>query len=200
MRFDCARTCHAFERCRFHFILDALGLGQTAFSHTTKVKVELRNIGALAAAIVRMGGVVIGQGDHRLFSSHETGFGFTLPNWYKPLVLHADSSLAYDAYGGVWGDEQDIGKLTALYAIECARLTAIEQGWYCEESGANLVIYHPTGGTLTVTPEGICDASGFVGAGCHAFEPIELALGSHREVTNKPEGLIEQAHIHEGGS
>lgn len=195
MQFKCGRTCRVFERCRFTPVLSALGRGQTAFSHTAHVKVDFHDLDVLARCITEMGGKVLGHGEYKLYSSTEQGWGFTLPGWQYPLIVTEGASLSYDNYAGMWGKLGDVETLRRSYTIECAAAAAAAQGWYCERQGESLVVYHPAGGTLTVTPDGVCDAMGIVGAGCHVFEAIESALGQSREVTLKPEYFAERANV-----
>lgn len=201
--FSCPRTCPWFEprdECRFNPVL--LALGRTgATSHTTTIKVEYREPEALGRAAVAMGGQVLGQGQHGLHSSVESGYAIHLPGWRYPVILRADGRLAMDHYGGRWGNQEDLKRLDVLYAIEVAAAAATSQGWYHERMADTLVIYHPDGGTLTVTG-GTVDAAGFTGQGCHdAALAIEQALG--REVARelKTEYFCERAHVRatEGG-
>ncbi len=138
-------------------------------------------------AAVRLGGRALGEGAHRLYSTTEHGYAVQLPGWRYPLVLRADGTLAMDHYGGQWGNPADLDRLTRAYAIEAAREAAAAQGWMQEErADGSLLIYHPSGGTLTVLPDGTVDAAGFLGAGCHdAAAAIEAALGRPLERTYK---------------
>jgi hypothetical protein len=157
-------------------------------SHTISAQIELRNTAALDYAVKQMNGQILGQGTHRLFSTQETGFGFRLPNWRCPLVARSNGTLAYDDYNGAWGNVSDLDKLKAHYALAAARAAAEAQGWYCEESAGQLIIYHPDGGTLTVDATGVIDASGFVGSACElASKPIAEALGEITSQTKKAE-------------
>jgi hypothetical protein len=195
--FSCGRTCRPFcEECRFGPVLVALG-PNLVFSHTRRVSVEYRDRDAFGRCAIALGGTVLGEGDHRLYETHETGYGVTLPDWHYPIVLRSDRSLAYDDYNGSWGNVADLAKLKDRYAIEAARSAAEAQGWYCENDAANnLVIYHPEGGTLTVNAKGVVDLAGFVGSSC--TEPgriIAEALGRTVETQDKPEMHTEFARM-----
>jgi len=153
-------------------------------SHTVKQKVDLTNKDALTKAVVKFGGTVIGEGAHRLYQANEeTGFAFNLPGWQYKLVLTDDGTLKFDDYGGCWGDRKDITRLTEIYAIEVAKFAAEQQGWmYEEQSDGSLLIYHPDGGTLSVSKDGRVDAENFIGGGCaDATEVIAAALGRHTD-------------------
>lgn len=162
--------------------------GDKSMSHTVKVKVEFKDTGALARAVELMGGAVIGQGQHELYSGSEPGWGFTLPGWQYPLILRADGSLAFDDYHGYWGNVADLDRLKAEYALGAAEVAAQAQGWYCERVSGELMIYHPDGGVLRVNAEGTVDASQFTGPNCVlAAAPIEQALGTAGGHELKPE-------------
>lgn len=120
-------------------------------SHTVKVKVQLRNKTALGISVVELQGTVLGDGTHNLYQGQEIGYGFTLPRWSFPLVLKESGELAYDDYHGIWGNPADIDVLTQRYSIQVAKAAADAQGWMTERVGGSLLIFHPDGGTLTIS-------------------------------------------------
>jgi hypothetical protein len=151
---------------------------------------------ALKAAVEAMGGQFLGEGQYKLYSSSEIGLGFRLPGWTYPCICRSDGTLAYDDYNGAWGNVNDLQRLKGAYAIEAARLAAQDLGWYTELHGDELVIHHPDGGTLTVSPNGTVDAACFLGRDCaSAAAPIEAALGRKVDTTLKPEYFQERAKI-----
>lgn len=193
--FNCPRTCPRFERvdvCRFSGILAAAGVVGVVNSETVSVDVAFSDTETLAAAVVAMGGQVIGQGLHELFETEPVaGFGFRLPDWSYPLVATAGGKLAFDNYGGKWGNPADIDKLRAEYSMMAAANAAAANGWQSERIDVNgaaaLRVYHPGGGYLDVTG-GLVDANGFDGIGCHAAaEQLAAAMGSVAAVAVKPE-------------
>lgn len=166
--FDCPRTCPHFERqdvCRFNAIFDKLG-SAVVNSHTVKIKTEFRDDDTLAHAVRSLGGQVLGRSTHKLYERSETGFGFTLPGWRYPLVVTQDGQLAYDDYRGSWGNVKDLDRLKSEYVLATAEQAAMQQGWLTQRDGETLTVFHPTGGTLVVTPNG-AEANGFLGSGCH---------------------------------
>lgn len=165
-------------------------------SHTVTVRVEYRDLDALSAAVVALGGTVLGQGEHQLYQGTVSGWGAQLPGWRYPIVL-ADGDLAYDDYRGAWGDTALLERLRERYAVEAARRAASEQGWISEDQpDGSLVIYHPDGGTLQVSPSGEVEAAGFSGAGCvGAAAPIEQALGRPIDRSLAPEYYDARARV-----
>ena len=92
-------------------------------------------------------------------------------------------------YGGLLtvGGQKCEG-LVGDYTIETARNAANAQTWpVVDNSDGSIIIYHPSGGTLTVNRDGTVDANGFVGSGCTVASIIENTLGTTRETTFKPE-------------
>lgn len=198
--FSCGRTCRPFcEQCRFTPILSALGPNKV-YSHTTRVKVEYKSPDDFGRAALAMGGTVLGQGTYQFYDrSRETGFGINLLNWKYPIVLREDGSIAMDNYQGAWGDPEDLKRLQQHYTIEVARSAATAQGWSSDMNAqGELVIFHPDGGTLTVSKTGTVDAANFVGASCVAAGAIiENAMGRTISTQNKPELLMERARVTE---
>jgi hypothetical protein len=196
MRFSCPRSCRLMEFCKFMPLFRAIG-PTAVLSHTVRTAVEYGgNPPALEAAVNAMGGTWLGRASHKLYEKAETGLGFTLPGWRYPLVLKQDGTLAYDDYGGQWGNPADIQTLTGRFAVEAARGAAEAQGWMCEDTPTGLLIYHPAGGTMTVTHEGTVEAFGFEGVGCHAAtSAIADAIGRRQEATAKSEFFSERARV-----
>jgi len=197
--FTCPRSCRWAERqdlCRFTPMLARIGVCGRVTSHTTTVAVEIRSTAALAAAVLRLGGTVVGEGRHALYSTTEQGFAVTLPGWRYPLVLRTDGQMAIDTYNGRWGDPADLKRLQGVYALEAAREAAAGLGWMVlSEGDDHIVIAHPEGGAMTVHADGRCEAAGFCGRDCHATAPIEEAIGRPVERMLAPEYFQERAHV-----
>lgn len=188
-RFACQRLCTPGHACKFQPVLQAIGARQIITSHTVTVSIQIRDKGPLGAAVLAMGGTVIGDGIHKLYSGNrEEGFGFKLPGWRYPLILKSDNTLAYDDFGGHWGNTADIATLTARYAIEAARQAADQQGWNAEDQAdGSLKISLPTGAYMTVARDGTVDAVGFIGNACDVTSVIEEAMGTPQDRSFKPE-------------
>ena len=103
--FTCPRSCPMVRSrwCRFGPVLDALGHVRVD-SHTARIVVEYQSAELLRLAVLGMGGQWLGAGSHRLFDGAYVGQGFRLPGWSYPLVLQEGGKLAYDDYGGAWGN------------------------------------------------------------------------------------------------
>ena len=151
-------------------------------SHTVTVDIKFKNLDAFIEAAKTMGAQILGNGTHRLFGSVHTGTGIKLPGWSYPIVVNKEGEAFYDNYGGHWGNPADLATLKDTYAIamvqdECAKL-----GWYTEmnTSTGELVVHHPSGGTIIVQKGGVLDACNFSGTGCaEATLKLEQAMG-HR--------------------
>ena len=68
-------------------------------------------------------------GTFQLFSASAAGLGVRLPGWKYPVICQVDSGeLAYDNYGGAWGDPAELHRFLQAYAVEKARLEAHRSG------------------------------------------------------------------------
>jgi len=102
-------------------------------SHTMNIKTELRDKEALRLACDRMG-YVMQEGQHRLFSSTQSGIGIKLPGWQYPIVIQEDGIIKYDNYNGHWGHIERLHELEAYYGVEKSKLEATNLGYSYEES------------------------------------------------------------------
>lgn len=98
-------------------------------SETMNIKTEIYDMAALTAACERLG-LRMENGEHHLYRSVEKGMGVFLSGWTYPVVIKDGGQVAYDIYGGVWGDEQKLHELTAYYGLEKAKIEARKKG-YC---------------------------------------------------------------------
>jgi hypothetical protein len=197
--FDCPRSCPKFERidlCRFNPLFRLIGSPAAVNSHTVKIRIELSNPAALAAAVAALRGEFLGSGEFELFETagrsrqRFSGFGFRLPGWRFPLIAQSSGDLAFDDFNGNWGNVADLDRLRSEYATAAAELAAARLGWQSERlSGGGLRVFHPSGGFLDVSAAGSgLDASGFNGIGCHnAAAELAAAIGRPLEFQAKPE-------------
>jgi hypothetical protein len=184
--FSCDRTCPANKThwCRFNAFFRLIGSARV-HSHTVKVKVDYTDADTLHKACDTLGWKWLGQGKHELFDGAFTGHGFLPEGWSYPAVF-ANGELNADTYRDQWGEMSKLELLKAEYAIQTAMKAAEELGWQCERTEAGLTVYHPEAGVLTVSKEGICETTGFVGSSCHsAREALKLAADGN--IQNKSE-------------
>jgi len=191
--FTCPRTCPHFENrtadghfdCRFRAVIDTIGSTRTT-SHTVKVKVEYRDPRTLERACKTLGWKWLGYGKHTLSENSVTGHGFMPETFLLPAVLDSEGELHFDTYEGSWGDQTKLELLKSEYALATAEQAAEELGWQTERTAEGLTVHHPAGGILTMSKEGICETTGFIGSGCHAARE-SLKLAADGAVQNKPE-------------
>jgi hypothetical protein len=159
-------------------------------SHTVTIDVKIKNMEALAKAAVDMGATINGEGTHRLFSSSHAGLAIQFPKWNYPVVVGTDGTLHYDNYNGHWGNQADVDRLVNGYAQAVVEVECDNLGWYHErnEATGELVVHHPSGGTITVQSGGKLDAQGFHGTSCaEATLKLEQAMGNRLGESLKPE-------------
>lgn len=98
-------------------------------SHIVSIQTEIRDPVAIRAACdrLRLPEPVFGQA--QLFSSSATGWAVQLPDWQYPVVCDVETAkIAFDNYGGRWGDEQQLQRFFQAYAVEKVKLEARRQG------------------------------------------------------------------------
>ena len=163
-------------------------------SHVVKVKTEIRDLGALRAAVEALGGTWIGEGFHRIYGDQKArGQGFKLPGWAFPVVW-SDGALQNDPYGA-HRDKVSLDAWEQEYAMQRAEQYAREQGWMAEREGERLTIYHPDGGTIQVDGA-MLETKGFKGEACEeASEGLLGFLGKAEEQVHTPERFHEDAQI-----
>lgn len=166
----------------------------TNVSHKITVKTEFNDKDALGAAAKKIGGRVIGEGTHHLYNGQTAkGFAVQLASpWIYPIVLTPAGTLEFDNFNNNWGNSADLETLKAEYLIEVAVKAAENLGWMTQRTPEGTIdIFHPDGGVLTVTRDGVVDANGFHGIGCKgAVETIAAALGQTQTATDKAEMAI----------
>jgi hypothetical protein len=98
------------------------------------------------------------------------------------LIQNADGSFTFvwDFFEGGYGMQEKVGencgKLLAEYSMCVAEKAAQERGWQYQRVADGLEIFHPHGGSMTVK-NGIAEAHGFAGNGCHdALQQLGLSL------------------------
>jgi hypothetical protein len=155
-------------------------------SHTATIKLAcpLDNPEIMRRIIEKLHGIWYGHNIFSLGDTSQTGFGFRLPMrnglhtdnahpgeryWYHPIVLTDEKSIAFDAFGGHWGDQSQIELIKheyeKEYTLHKVEIEAKNLGWLTERNQDGVIVYHPTGGQLLFT-EGSVKASNFNGPVC----------------------------------
>ena len=103
-------------------------------SHIVQIQTEIRDPVALASACARLELPVPVQRTVRLFNADATGFAVELPGWRYPVVCQMETGqLQYDNYGGHWGEQKHLDRLTQFYAVEKTRIEARRRGYTVTE-------------------------------------------------------------------
>ena len=98
-------------------------------SHIVRIQTQVRDAAAVAAAAARLNLRPPEQGTFNLYNSQAAGLAVHLNGWRYPLICQTESGeLAYDHFGGAWGDPAKLEKFLQAYAVEKARLEARKQG------------------------------------------------------------------------
>ncbi|MHB8620973.1 MAG: hypothetical protein ACYDAG_15610, partial [Chloroflexota bacterium] len=109
----------------------AMGADQVVLStrsHTTRVSVEIRDIDALESAASELGWNFSREQTVRFYDGREVvGPSVRPPGWKYPIVVDS-STLAFDSYGGQWGNDADVARLKGAYTIHLARSLAENHG------------------------------------------------------------------------
>ncbi len=104
-------------------------------SHTVTIKTEVRDAAAVRAACDRLRLPAPVQGKHELFSGTVEGLAVKLPDWVYPVVADLPTGkLAFDDFGGRWGDRKELDRLLQAYAVEKCRIEARRKGHLVTES------------------------------------------------------------------
>jgi len=190
--FDCPRSCPRWGElaCRFGPVLDAVGPVRVD-SHVARVEVDVRDLDALAVAAQRCGLVLnrgqktyrwfgeavgddLGKCDHAIGVVNPVKVRGQLP-YEIGVVARQDGTgydLLWDFFAEGYGLQRLAGEkcstLIGEYLHAVAEKAAAQQGWLTERTLAGeLLIYHPSGGVLTLSSLGFLEATGFQGGACH---------------------------------
>jgi hypothetical protein len=103
-------------------------------SHTVTIKTQVRDRHAVDAACRRQRLDAPALGTHSLFGQQVDGYGVKLRGWHYPVVCKlASGELAYDNFGGHWGEQQELDGFLQAYAVEKAKLEARKKGHTASE-------------------------------------------------------------------
>lgn len=88
-------------------------------SHIVTIQTEVRDAAAIHAACERLKLPTPVQGTAKLFTSEATGLLVSLPSWRYPVVCRTEvGAIAFDNYGGKWGEQQELDRFLQAYAVE----------------------------------------------------------------------------------
>jgi hypothetical protein len=98
-------------------------------SHIVQIETKMYDPQALSTACRRLALKGPVEGTAWLFSGSATGWLIELPGWRYPVVIDTTrGTVRYDNYGGRWGEQRHLERLTQIYAVEKARLEARNRG------------------------------------------------------------------------
>ncbi len=103
-------------------------------SHIVQIETEMHDPLAISAACRRLALKEPIEGTARLFSGSVTGLLVELPGWLYPVVIDTTrGTIRYDDYGGRWGEQRHLERLTQIYAVEKAKIEARRRGHAASE-------------------------------------------------------------------
>ena len=93
-------------------------------SHIVQIQTEVRDPVAIQAACGRLMLPEPVFGETKLFTSSAVGWAVRLPEWRYPVVCE----IAFDNFGGRWGEQRHLDRFLQGYAVEKARIEARRRG------------------------------------------------------------------------
>jgi hypothetical protein len=98
-------------------------------SHIVTIETQVRDPAAVRTACDRLRLPPPTEGTFQLYSSRATGLGVQLPDWRYPVVCDTTTGkLAFDNFGGRWGEQSQLDKFLQSYAVEKAKIEARRRG------------------------------------------------------------------------
>ena len=98
-------------------------------SHIVTIETQVRDPAAVHTACSHLKLPSPTEGTFQLYSSRATGLGVQLPNWRYPVVCDmATGKLAFDNFGGRWGEQSQLDNFLQSYAVEKAKIEARRRG------------------------------------------------------------------------
>ena len=98
-------------------------------SHVVQIQTEVRDPVAIRAACGRLVLPEPVYGEAQLYSSRAVGWAVRLPGWRYPVVCDVEAAkIAYDNFGGRWGEQRQLDRFLQGYAVERARIEARRKG------------------------------------------------------------------------
>lgn len=105
-------------------------------SHTSEIKSSITDPAAILAACKELGLPVPKTETVTLYDGKEyTGLAIRLKGWSYPVVIDTKTgALHYDNYGGSWGKQEELNKLTQMYGVCKATLIAKAKGYITQRT------------------------------------------------------------------
>lgn len=104
-------------------------------SHVVKIETQIRDVNAVRQACSRLQLEPPIHETFELYNSTETGWGVRLTDWKYPVVCKVETGeIAYDNYGGRWGNAQRLDEFMQRYAVEKALVESRRQGYSATET------------------------------------------------------------------
>ena len=98
-------------------------------SHVVKIDTQIRDVNAVRQACSRLQLEPPVHQTFELYNSTETGWGVRLKEWKYPVVCKVETGeIAYDNYGGRWGNAQRLDEFIQRYAVEKTRIESRRHG------------------------------------------------------------------------
>jgi hypothetical protein len=109
-------------------------LETSSMSHIVQIETKIYDTQAISTACRRLGLKEPVEGTAQLFSGSVTGLLVELPGWQYPVVIDTTSgTVRYDNFGGRWGEQRHLERLTQFYAVEKAKIEARRRGYTASE-------------------------------------------------------------------
>ena len=98
-------------------------------SHIVSIQTEIRDPVAIRAACGRLSLPEPVFGETKLFSSTSVGWAVRLPEWQYPVVCDVvTAKIAFDNFGGRWGEQKHLDRFLQSYAVEKAKIESRKRG------------------------------------------------------------------------
>ena len=103
-------------------------------SHIVKIETKIRDVHAIRKACSHLDLPTPIHDSHQLYNTTVTGWGVRLRDWHYPVVCMTNSGeVAYDNFGGRWGDAGRLDEFLQRYAVEKTKIEARRQGYSSTE-------------------------------------------------------------------
>jgi hypothetical protein len=103
-------------------------------SHIATIATEIRDQAGIVAACRRLNHEAPTIGSAVVGGVRKTGTIVKFRPWIYPVVIDLNTgAIAYDNYGGAWGDVRELDRFKQAYAVEKTKLEAKKAGYNARE-------------------------------------------------------------------